>query len=770
MLDDFLAMRRHPKAVAPRQLSDRLVGLLDVAVRQIALDAALERVAVVATGGYGARTLCLGSDVDLMILHSRGFRAADARRVFGPLWDAGLRVGHAVRTPKQALELARSSPETLSSLLTTRLVAGDPDLLGELDSGMARLVRRRSDRIRNGWVGEEERRRASEPYLLMACDVKTGRGGIRALQILEWDRIARRTRGETPDEREDEETEAWRVLLEVRNALHAVTGRAHDRYDFDVRAGVAEWLDLSVAAVGEAVVHARRSVESLLTERFPDRLRRPAASPKPHSTPITSDPVAASALHAAMAGRPMSHGELRPVDAPLTPSTGMRRAVVWLLQPGWPRVVFGQLVEAGWLSRSMPELAAVLDMPHAVAFHAHPVFDHLVRTVDELASVLGEPGHPVAALDEHERELLGLAALVHDVGKGTPGDHSEAGAAMMSGLGERLGLGQDGTDTLATLVRHHLLLPDLATRFDLSDEQVIAEAVDAIGDQRVLDMLYVLTVADSRATGSDTWSAWKASLLRRAHAAVQAALRGLSPARRSADQLAGVVARSGAPLGDVLAHLRMLPASALAEYDPQALAAQTLAVTPPPMDGEARVTTATREATGQVVLCTKDRPALLATAAGVLAVHGLSVIDARVLTRRDGVVIDTFEVVEELTRAAPASARLQGAADDLVHTIVTGRDIEPHLAEKRHAYRAKVAGGIATGVRLERRPQGALVEVRCADRLGLLHDLAQALARHDLGITRARIDTNAGEVVDVFHTMRAPRDPAALERDIREIV
>ncbi|MGH8875552.1 MAG: HD domain-containing protein, partial [Acidimicrobiia bacterium] len=504
-----------------------------------ALDQALARladrptdVALVAVGGYGRRELAPFSDVDLMLLGSPSPAAVQA--VLYPLWDAKLRVGHSVRTVREAVAAARERADTLCSLLTARTVAGPPEPLEELERSLRGLLRRERARLDNVLAADELERRASQPYHLQEVDVKTGRGGLRCFHALDWERRRAELLGEPFQPPDREEQEAREVLRAVRNALHAVTGRATEVYAEELRPRVAAWLGPDPQEVGRRLFRAVRVGDRLAGHRV-ESVGDPLAAAGRRVVAVLrsrwgQEPARAdgdsSALAVARRALQRPGGRLTVAEAGLLAEAPVpswteadREALIRLTaagSDGW--AVLESLRAAGWLARAFPEWERAVGEPQVAPFHAHPVDVHLWRTAQEVVAVAGPDGDEpwcrevaddLGALDE-----VLLAALFHDIGKGLPGDHSEVGAEVTRGAAARMGFGPATVDTLERAVRHHLLLPRVAARRDLDDPAVIGEVAHLVSDLHTLRVLFLLTIADGRATGPTGWDAWKASLVR----------------------------------------------------------------------------------------------------------------------------------------------------------------------------------------------------------------------------------------------------------------
>jgi [protein-PII] uridylyltransferase len=506
-----------------------------------------------------------------------------------------------------------------------------------------------------------------------------------------------------------------------------VTGRLHDVYDFEVRHPAARWLGSEVASLGRRLLRARSNAEALVDEQWP---------------------------------------EVAPARSKSTTKTGFIG--------GTRRAARGDIV-SWWRTGpldNLPEVRRLLDEPHVVPFHRFAVADHVAAAIDRAWELVdGEFEDPIAReviSDLPGPELVVWAALLHDIGKGLEGDHSRLGARAIPAVARRMGLPPDDAETLRRLVEHHLLLADLATKFDSDDPAVLAWAADRIVDRRTLRFLYLLTVADSRATGSDTWSPWRAELLRRAYRRLEREL-----ARRSIPEELAVavladrvldVAGDDVSREEVMAHLAGLSEIYRSSHSPEVIRDHVLMARDPLGPGGGTVAVFLGVPVRIVVMAT-DRPRLLVDVAGVMAVHRFSIIDARFATRADGRVFDTFEIVDAGGSKELDPARLERLATELRRALRGGLDVSRSVAAKQHAYRDTARKGVAPVISVRRSEGGGgRVEVECADRLGLLHDIGAVFDRFGMPVLRARIDTRSAVAYDIFQVARIPADVTDLER------
>ena len=742
-----------PRAEAGLALSNGLSDALDRGLRELAEPVAAEGMAVVALGSYGRRELCRHSDVDLMLLFAGEPDQDVVNHVLYPLWDSGLQVGHSTRRLQQVVPAARDNIQTCTSLLDARLVAGDEELFGRSQNDLRNFVRRRRSWLLEQLAAGREARLRAEPWQLQEPDVKAGRGGLRSLQTVHWVDLSQAI----ADDREQgwltpELAEARELLLATRNALHALEERANDQLRRDLIDRVAESLGADRHEWSRRVTEAMRLVDAAAAEAL-----RP---------------------HAASSGRrrwslPLPWRRGRPAGGEEAPAAAEGGSdldrLVGAMEGLTERGPLEPLPPSEWLERLLPEWAALRYEPHVTLFHTHPVDIHVCRTVVEAKAAMEtddfDAGTPEAAARIGDpREVL-LAAMLHDIGKGHGGEHSERGALIAERFAERTGLGEEAAQRLHDAVLHHLLLPDVATRRDISDERVIREVADTVGDMRTLDLLYVLSVADARACGSDVWNAWKAQLMRSLYLRVSHELSGVSQQTPAVRRDAAVRELSGrVDAGAVEAHLDQMPVGYLLSMEPEAIGRHieliesgfTSREGPDESDSVAPVLHHDQLGNlDRLTIVTGDRPGILQAVAGSLAVHNVNVLGGTAYTRDDGVAIDVMHVGDARGLGIDEQ-RWERIFDSMSSALVGEFPIESRLEAARASYGAEPAALLPTTVDIDNASSDeySIVEVHAADRLGLLYTITTVLRDMSLDIHMAKVNTFGNEIVDAFYVRR----------------
>jgi len=727
-------------------------------------------VALVAVGGYGRKELLPRSDLDVLLLHDgRDGIAEIADRIWYPVWDSGAELDHAVRTVPQARRVARGDLKVALGLLSARHVAGDPDLTESLRAG-ALTDWREAAATRLGELRDacEERARISgELAFLLEPDLKEARGGMRDVHAIQAVAAAWVAPAPGPKVRA-----AYEQIIDTRHALHEVTGRRLDRLVLEEQDEVAQTLGLldgdvllrmlagAARTISYAADHvfrqAARSTGSRGARRrgpgagFPRR--RPLAARTPLADGVVehdgevmlaraaepaADPalVLRAAAAAAQAGLPLAPRTLaRLTDCPPLPvpwPAEARDALVALLGAGHAAVsVWEALDQEGLITALIPDWERVRNRPQRNPLHRFTVDRHLVETAANAAALTREVTRP---------DLLLLAALLHDIGKGWPGDHSVSGEVVARDVCVRLGLAAADTELVAAAARHHLLLPMAATRRDLDDPATVRGVAQAVqGSRTLLGLLHALAIADGLATGPAAWNDWKARLVADLVGRVGSVLAGEpppGPAPLRADQLA--LAAAGVPEVQIRGAAAGGPGQSSAE----------------------------------ITVVAPDRPGLLWRVAGVLASHRLAVRGATASatgTSAGTMAVSVFDVAPEFGELPDATL----LAGDLRRMLDGRLDVASRLDRRARAAAPRDVAIPEPRVTLidDASDTATVVEVRAHDAPGLLWRVGRALGECGLDVRAARVETLGAEVVDVFYVTGPDGKPLIDPEDRRYTV
>ena len=730
-----------------------LTDLLDAALRELAGEA--PAFALVAVGGYGRRAQSRHSDVDVMLLVEG--EAGEALRSLYPLWDAGLKVGHSVRTVAQAMTAVRENLETLTALLDTRLVAGNPALYEQFIRERRGSVRGLRKRMRAEIAERRVVLRDREPWQLLAVDVKNSRGGLRDIHAIHWLAAAEAIAegAETPPLPPDLAA-AHEHLLRTRNAVHALADRPTDVYRPDQADLVGHWLGVDSLEWGRALYAAMRVVDAAIEERL-------AVAPSRVWLPWRRGTSAAPAPGVAGVADGDDLGRLRAA-----------------LRTAGPGGALDPLPHSPALDRLLPEWEVLRARPHIAPFHIHPVDVHVMRAVAEGRRVMEvdeyDSGTARVAREFGDPDEVLLAALLHDIGKGHGGDHSDVGALITERFVARAALPPDVGLRLINAVRMHLLLPNVATRRDIADPAVIEETARRIGDARTLRMLYLLSVADARASGPNVWSQWKAQLMRAFYLRLLAILASEAP-----DAASPTIERVAATLRDrfpaevVHAHLAGMGADYLLSTPANLVGDHLGLIAEAARNGGTAARHDRLGALDRLTIVTPDRPGLIQTIAGTLAGHNANVLGGVAHTRDDGVAIEVWHVSDSLGVGID-DRRWERILQAVPAALAGEFKIDERLAEVRASYPAPPLANVPTIVHVDNTASRdyTILEVSTADRRGLLYGVTRLLHERGIDIHLAKVDTIGPEVVDAFYIRRENGrridDPDEIERLRRAVL
>ncbi len=782
-----------------------------------------ERLAVVATGGYGRGALAPGSDVDLLFLlpyKQTPWGESLAEFILYALWDLGLKVGHATRSISDCIRLSREDMTIRTSLLEARHICGDQELFDDLEVAFDKdVVKGTGNEFVEAKLAERDVRheRSGKSRYLVEPNVKEGKGGLRDLHTLFW--IAKYlyrvkkpsdlvkagvfTRAEYNVFRKAED-----FLWAIRCELHFLTGRAEERISFDVQTEMAALLGYQehrglkgverfmkhYFLVAKDVGDLTRIFCSLLEEqerkkkpgigRFMAVLRRKKEiqgfqvaggrlSVKTE-TFFKDDPVNILRIfHVADQHSLLIHPSalqlvtrsLKLIDNKLRKDEEANRLFLEILTSRKdPETTLRKMNEAGVLGRFVPDFGRIVALMQFNMYHHYTADEHLIRAIGILSEIergdLAED-YPLA----HElmskttkRDVLYVAMFLHDIAKGRPEDHSEAGATIAMKLCPRLGMSEGDTETVTWLVKNHLVMSDVAQKRDLSDPKTIRDFAEIVQSPERLKLLLILTAADITAVGPGTWNGWKAQLLRELYLETSAVLSGETQVNREGRILAAKEALTEL-LGDwpktrLENHIKRQPKSYWLAFDAQTHRRHA------EMSWEGRdealvVSTRpdTERAVTEITLYTQDHAGLFSRFAGACAAAGVSIVDAKIFTSRDGMALDTLWVQDDQKKALREPRRLE-RLEEIIRQVLHGDILPPDAIEKRAKRQSLInAFTIASNVYIDNdaSDEFTVIEVNGLDRPGLLHALTRTFFHLGLTIGSAHVATFGERAVDVFY-------------------
>jgi [protein-PII] uridylyltransferase len=792
-------------------------GLLSLAWKHFLGDCAAV-LCLAATGGYGRRELQPHSDIDVLILLPAEVDPAcmaPLERFLTFLWDIGLQVGHSVRTVAECAEMAGADLTVMSNLLESRVLDGDRHLLEAMRAATSPRRMWNSQDFFTAKVAEQNARhhKFHDTGYQLEPNVKESPGGLRDIHTIGW--VAKRHfQAETLHELREHGflterelrslVDSQRFLWRVRWALHMLTGRREDRLLFDVQlklAGLFGYCDQdNNLAVEQFMQHYYRTVtrisrlNELLLQLFDETLLHP----NDHAPPIPLNarfqvrhghievtrpdvfrrsPFALLEIFLLL----MEHPEIQGVraatirlirqhryliDGPFRDDIRARSLFMEMLnQPHGITHELRRMNRYGILARYLPEFGALVGLMQFDLFHAYTVDQHLLFVVRNLRRItVPEFAHEYPLCSEiveriPKRELLYIAGLYHDMGKGRGGDHSDVGGQLASAFCCRHGLGERDTELVVWLVRNHLLMSMTAQRRDISDPQEIHAFARKVRTRLRLDHLFLLTVADMRGTNPALLTDWKFRLLSQLyHATREAIERGLDRpldaaevAAENREEALSQLARSGVDQGRAQALWDGFPEAYFLRHQGDEIAWQTRALL---LAGRPHVPVIqlrpdNDRGSTAIFLYLPDRDYLFGLISAVLCQLGLTIQDARISSTVDGWALDTFMVLEQNGCFVNDHHRLQEIREQLTR-ILDNPPVDGFLVTRRSSRQARV---FHTPPQIHFRddpgPHTAM-ELIAADRPGLLSCVGQIFARHGIRVHAAKIATIGERAEDVF--------------------
>ena len=808
---------------------------------------ASERLSLLAVGGYGRGEMAPFSDVDLLFLTPykiTPWAESVIESMLYVLWDLHLKVGHASRTVNECLRLAREDYTIRTALLEQRFLAGDPKLAHDLGLKLEKdLFRSTATEFIEAKLAERATRHKKQggQRYVVEPNVKEGKGGLRDLQSLYWihkyvhglrDAAELVTRGVFTTDEYAQLTEAEEFLMAVRCQLHLIAKRASDVLSFDMQVEVAERLRYVDRGGRRAVEHFMqdyfRHATSVgeLTRIFLTSLEEKHVKPEPRlvgflrrrkkvrdgfmvinsrlmfadAEHALDDPLNALRLfeEALRTGYLIHPDDMRLIARRLdifddnlrTNPEAVRIFMDLMLKHGNPERALRRMNELGVLGAFIPEFQTIVAMMQFNMYHSYTVDEHTIQCISTLAQI--ERGELVEELpiasgilkQGVNRQVLYVALLVHDIGKGRDEDHSILGARMAREIAPRLGLKPKDVETVEWLVRNHLLMSDVAQKRDISDLRTVRDFAKAMKSRERLDLLTVLTVCDIRGVGPTTWNNWKAVLLRKLHGmateALEQGLEALNITTREDEAKRALRARLK---GWSSKEMRTETARHYSAYwqglpvEVHVLIANLLRDI---SDDDIRIDLLPdddRDAT-QVTFVLADHPGIFSRIVGALALVGANVVDARSYTSSDGYATSVFWIQD--TDGAPFAAARLPRLRQMIERILKGEFVaRDAFADRDRVKRRERPFKVPTNISFDNIGSEiyTIIEVDTRDRPGLLHDLTRTLANNNVYIASAVIATYGAQVVDTFYVkdmfglkFHSQARQVTLEKRLREAI
>jgi [protein-PII] uridylyltransferase len=752
------------------------------------------------------------------------------------LWDAGFEVGHSVRSLGECVAIAKEDIVSRNSMIEARRIWGDPALFEQLTE---RLEEEVFDKQKREYLDElmVERQARYNKFGGAVClqepNIKETAGGLRDLHTLFWASSVVHGRasldglvaaGAMPERDARTIRTSYEFLLRTRNELHFLTGRKGDLLALDLQPQVAR--DLGYADTEEQqaseifmrdyYLHARklkRLCDAHL-ERAAARQEKKSWFARSRSAPATGgfmmrdgvldfDPAhppapAGGGLggermmlafgYAQATGAALSvnlqeaiQQSLPAVNRAFRASAEASQAFMKMLRAKG-RVAAGLRLmhDLDFLGKLLPEFGRITCLVQHDLYHRFTVDEHTLRTIevlDELAGSRGKTSDRYRSLyaEIGDPSVLHLGLLMHDIGKGLGGGHTEKGIAIAERACARLQLEAPKAEQVCFLVRHHLLMSHIAQRRDLSDEKVILDFAARMGDLENLNLLTMLTYADINGVGPGVWNEWKDALVWELHLKARAILApettdgpdggpdGGMNAGSDGELLRQRIARMlshEVDVDEVRGHFNLLPAEYARTTPPQTIIehvrlAHTLnshvVKTNWRINSQARCT--------DLHLCARNRRGLLAKVAGALSAQGVNILSVHLHTRADGVAIDSFKVRDTAGEPINEPARWEQIDDSLRRAIAGELDVEAAVNKRLKSqagsrfHKRKLLAAPRTRITWDNQSsdKSTILEVRTGDRLGLAYRIASTLSSLDLDIVFAKVATEKHLALDIFY-------------------
>jgi len=690
-------------------------------------------IALLAVGGYGRQDLSPLSDLDVLLLHRKTEDISEvAEAIWYPIWDQGEKLGHAVRTIDETLELSAEDLDTATALLSCRHIAGSKKLSEDLFSlALAQWKNNARSWLPRLAASIEERHRVKgEIAFMLEPELKEGRGGLRDVHAMGW---ANQSGQDSLELEHLQLLESYEIILRARVELHRSAKRSSDKLLLEQQDAVSEALgyedaDFLMADVASAARRIAWNTDELcyaiqnaglfglwnFGKKVGDTLtgRRKSVSTSYESNAALSvEAVLRISVTTAKNQErftPEVIKQLRKaeLDIPDPWTTEIRDLFVELLLTGHDAIpVLETLDELNLFIPFLPEWKPARSRPQRNAYHRFTVDRHLLETAAEAAKLQDRVERP---------DLLVVGALLHDIGKPYPGDHTEIGIELIRIIGKRMGFSPDDVETLIQMCQHHLLLPDIATRRDLDDFDTIQTVANSLQSVQKVELLHALTEADSIATGPAAWSTWKAGLVHDLANRTSAFLKG----------------------GDESIMERTFPT----EEQMKMMRRGMIRV-----EGEGDTLT----------IMEIDRPGVFGRVAGALSLCGLDVLEA-VAHTDFGMVLSVFRVTPSTTREIDWDSVCVFVQDSVRGRVAIAARLSDRMKtyylQSSQRFPERVVG---TDVKIDNDTSSSatVIEVSAPNGMGLLYQITRALSSLDLNILSAKVQTLGADVVDSFYVL-----------------
>ncbi len=796
--------------------------------------------AFIAVGGYGRKELCIYSDIDILIVFNKKIppdTKALTEEIFYPLWDLGLELGYGVRTINDCLTLGRDDFEVLTSLLDARFLCGDSPLYLKLIQDLREKVVVKKSAAFGKWLEDLDKMRMNvygDASHLLEPNLKEGIGGLRDYHHILWSAKVFFNIGEIEEleyigelsYREYQELdERIKFILLVRNHLHQLSGNKNDRLSFQYQEEIAHRLDYKnkkkIPAVEQFLgkLHAyMESIKGLHRYFLASHIqkRRKGKKDLQHGDTsqvfyifrdelmfnsargIINDPAilmdifeqsSFSGLPLSMEAKRLVKEFLYLVDDTFKRSKRTVQGFLNILKSRHTVETLDQMFETGFLDAFIPEFGRMRERVQFDAYHIFPVGRHVLKTVAYLKNLSKEKDlmlvDTLADLGDHEHLLL--AGLFHDIGKNGKA-HARRGVKITKAILERFNYPIKQTKEIIFLVENHLLLAETSQRRDLNDEKIIIQCAREIGSIDRLKALYLLTWADSKATGPRAWNDWIAKLVQELFFKILHIIEmGELATPDTSEKVGKVKKRTRRLTMDKISRVEFenLFNSISPRYKLNtgvheiAHHLEMVKMLEKEIAGNRRSTAfildvkeSTHGKFWEVTLVAKDRHGLFSDIAGIMALNNINILSSNIYTWADETAVDIFSVTGPPDSINP-DEKWEKITRDLKDTFNGKLALSYRLSEK----------GVPSVLTVRKRPSHppeviidnkssdffTLIEVFADDRIGLLYLITRTLFELRLDIHVAKTGVKGDQIADVFYVRDLEGQKVEDEKQVHEI-
>jgi [protein-PII] uridylyltransferase len=742
-------------------------------------------VAVAAVGGFGRRELFPFSDVDVLVLTREGLRNSEVKEPVGrflqALWDAGLRLSHSVHTVEQCCQVYEHNVELSISLLDYRPLAGDQTLRDEMAAALPRFYRMygRSLARRLAKLTRFRHAKYQNTIFHLEPNIKDTPGALRDLQVVRW--MVKLNGGE---ERVDLGA-AWRFLAPIRMYLHERSRRDDNLLTFEIQDAItgnpAEMMRSyyrharSVCARALEIVEAAEESQPTLVQQFRDWRSRLSNSDFTIARDrlfvrspgqLGSDPglVFRYLQFTARHGIPAAPEVQRRVSA-----AAAEIAAAAALKPIWPELkeilslpkaaaAVREMQATGLLTALIPEWARIDCLVVRDFYHRYTVDEHTVVALEALEDIADTRFRDLLAEVDHV-ELLRMAILLHDTGKGSGREHTAESRRIAGVIGDRIGMAAEERDTVQNLIARHLEMPAVTASRDLDDAQTGRLLAQKVGTVEALRMLTLLTYADISAVNPTAMTPWRADQLWRAY------LLGYEELTRELNSER--VHDFDSTDSGTREFVEGLPNRYLRTHTMEQIRAHAALAGGVPYKGAA-VELVRNEGYWRLVVLARDRPFLLASIAGTLASFGMNILKAEAFANARGLIVDTFSFADPVRTLELNPSEVDRLRDTILRVVTGRQDVKRLLAGRRSTSARARRIEPRVVFNNEASQSATLIEIVAEDRPGLLYDLTSTMSGAGCDIVVVLIDTEAHKALDVFYvTANGGKVTAELEAKLK---